>query len=689
MCAAQCGLNPSRPLSVPCVPGGRSEAVRAHVEGELRSNPDSARGWSGADRAGPQEGGPAPHALRPLLLEGLQETPRTSLWTADIVSPPVPLRLACIWNVWAKSFIQTEKKNPQGHFQVLNTVSWATYIRHQMDFNVLYFHTVSSNTRKLCDLCGHFLNPLYNFLLCFQGRGGVAVHQEPPGEAHAATEGRGSLRPNPQQRGRRLDHQTPPPQKPPGPRHRHRQRLLSLRPRGWGGASHAPNRRCCTSFRGIMTYGGNNTSWKHFFFGRRRFLGAVWVQNRLLGRDRPRGDGAFHPVHQHHVCDDAPHHGDAELDAPSVPQTLERLLPVLGLHVWLRYVSSNCLWNEKTRRNDAHVHSNTEATACQWSSVAAAKGHIDQRMAAEAEKIARGEEVEGRYLTYFLSRTGLPMKTVYSNVTELLLAGVDTVGPTSPPTSCWSRRLAHLSPAPFRSPALCPGRCTSCPVTRRCRPRCGRRCWACWGVEGYRQQPTWPRCLCWRPRSKKYSGGNRQVFPSPLGETFALPFSNRANHCFSGCTPLFLPTPEWSQRETFKSEATSSQKTWVRRGKTCTGTLCWSDCGCWLFALWLRADSDHPLPLCDIAGSGCVSTSGWIPAPALAEQGAEPPSICLRTLWGGEAQLHRSTYRWAGALPRCCQGEFGMQGNWFGPIRLLTLLDRRKGRNVKTVNLYC
>lgn len=45
----------------------------------------------------------------------------------------------------------------------------------------------------------------------------------------------------------------------------------------------------------------------------------------------------------------------------------------------------------------------------------------------EAEKVARGEKVEGRYLTYFLTRTGLPMKTVYSNVTEMLLAGVDTV----------------------------------------------------------------------------------------------------------------------------------------------------------------------------------------------------------------------------------------------------------------------
>ncbi|KAG8007906.1 Microspherule protein 1 [Nibea albiflora] len=59
-----------------------------------------------------------------------------------------------------------------------------------------------------------------------------------------------------------------------------------------------------------------------------------------------------------------------------------------------------------------------------------AKGHIDQRLTAEAEKVARGEKVEGRYLTYFLSQTGLPMKTVYSNVTELLLAGVDTISAT-------------------------------------------------------------------------------------------------------------------------------------------------------------------------------------------------------------------------------------------------------------------
>ncbi|XP_007248449.2 25-hydroxyvitamin D-1 alpha hydroxylase, mitochondrial [Astyanax mexicanus] len=59
-----------------------------------------------------------------------------------------------------------------------------------------------------------------------------------------------------------------------------------------------------------------------------------------------------------------------------------------------------------------------------------AKGHIDQRLKEEKEKLASGEEVQGRYLTYFLSRAGMPMKSVYSNVTELLLAGVDTISST-------------------------------------------------------------------------------------------------------------------------------------------------------------------------------------------------------------------------------------------------------------------
>ncbi|KAL4655581.1 25-hydroxyvitamin D-1 alpha hydroxylase, mitochondrial [Arapaima gigas] len=59
-----------------------------------------------------------------------------------------------------------------------------------------------------------------------------------------------------------------------------------------------------------------------------------------------------------------------------------------------------------------------------------AKGHIDKRLEEEAKRLAAGEEVEGQYLAYFLSKQGLPMKTVYSNVTELMLAGVDTISST-------------------------------------------------------------------------------------------------------------------------------------------------------------------------------------------------------------------------------------------------------------------
>ncbi|KAM5182343.1 25-hydroxyvitamin D-1 alpha hydroxylase, mitochondrial [Mantella aurantiaca] len=56
-----------------------------------------------------------------------------------------------------------------------------------------------------------------------------------------------------------------------------------------------------------------------------------------------------------------------------------------------------------------------------------AKGHIDQRMADIAEKVSRGEKVEGKFLTYYLAQEKIPMKSVYGNVTELLLAGVDTI----------------------------------------------------------------------------------------------------------------------------------------------------------------------------------------------------------------------------------------------------------------------
>ncbi|MBN3307179.1 CP27B protein, partial [Amia calva] len=71
-----------------------------------------------------------------------------------------------------------------------------------------------------------------------------------------------------------------------------------------------------------------------------------------------------------------------------------------------------------------------------------AQGHIDKRLSEEAERVARGEGRGGQYLASFLSQQGLSMKDVYGNVTELLLAGVDTI------SSSLSWSLYELSRAP-------------------------------------------------------------------------------------------------------------------------------------------------------------------------------------------------------------------------------------------------
>ncbi|GAB0201388.1 25-hydroxyvitamin D-1 alpha hydroxylase, mitochondrial-like [Grus japonensis] len=56
-----------------------------------------------------------------------------------------------------------------------------------------------------------------------------------------------------------------------------------------------------------------------------------------------------------------------------------------------------------------------------------AKGHIDRRVAEAAE---RGGPAEKTCLTDHLAQEKVPMKTIYGNVTELLLAGVDTISST-------------------------------------------------------------------------------------------------------------------------------------------------------------------------------------------------------------------------------------------------------------------
>jgi len=153
------------------------------------------------------------------------------------------------------------------------------------------------------------------------------------------------------------------------------------------------------------------------------------------------------------------------------------------------------------------------------------------------------------------------------------------------------------------------------------------------------------------------------------------------NFCFSGCTLLFLPMQESLQKETSRLEATSSLKMWVCKkwdfvhfeiirklrwiqiclmscGHTARSLSYWDPCECdtYLTVSSFHPDSDYPLPLCNIAGSSSVFKPRWIPAPAMVEQGPGSPPVCLCTIWGGKTQLHRSSYRWAGTLPRSKQG---------------------------------
>lgn len=52
---------------------------------------------------------------------------------------------------------------------------------------------------------------------------------------------------------------------------------------------------------------------------------------------------------------------------------------------------------------------------------------IDKKMEFIQQCLDNNKEVKGEYLTYLLSNTEMSIKDVYGNITELLLAGVDTV----------------------------------------------------------------------------------------------------------------------------------------------------------------------------------------------------------------------------------------------------------------------
>lgn len=56
-----------------------------------------------------------------------------------------------------------------------------------------------------------------------------------------------------------------------------------------------------------------------------------------------------------------------------------------------------------------------------------AKHLIDKKMEFIEQRLGNKQEMEGEYLTYLISHTEMSIEDVYGSITELLLAGVDTV----------------------------------------------------------------------------------------------------------------------------------------------------------------------------------------------------------------------------------------------------------------------
>lgn len=53
--------------------------------------------------------------------------------------------------------------------------------------------------------------------------------------------------------------------------------------------------------------------------------------------------------------------------------------------------------------------------------------HVDKRFKEIKAQVERGEKVKGGLLTHMLTTMELSVEEIYANVTEMLLAGVDTV----------------------------------------------------------------------------------------------------------------------------------------------------------------------------------------------------------------------------------------------------------------------
>ena len=72
------------------------------------------------------------------------------------------------------------------------------------------------------------------------------------------------------------------------------------------------------------------------------------------------------------------------------------------------------------------------------------KSYIDDKLKDLQQAMEEGrdiaEEEGGKFLTHLLASKNLSMSQIYANVTELLLAGVDTVGSTTAHSRCSHKR---------------------------------------------------------------------------------------------------------------------------------------------------------------------------------------------------------------------------------------------------------
>lgn len=53
--------------------------------------------------------------------------------------------------------------------------------------------------------------------------------------------------------------------------------------------------------------------------------------------------------------------------------------------------------------------------------------HVDKRLSEIKKKMEKGEEIKGGLLTHMLVTREMNLEEIYANMTEMLLAGVDTV----------------------------------------------------------------------------------------------------------------------------------------------------------------------------------------------------------------------------------------------------------------------